>query len=64
MEVIEMHEHHCICEIAQHSLKCDSKRETETGFCTLLFSNFTTELVNFHLDDSIKNYLNKQSIIF
>lgn len=44
--------------------KCDEKRHKETGFCLSLFSNFFSEKVNFYLDDSIKYYLNKQSIIF
>lgn len=54
----------CSCQVIKQDTKCNSKRYTETGFCTLYFINFTSDSLNFLLDDSVNNYLKTQSIIF
>lgn len=64
MEIIEKHSVHCHCEVEVKQSRCNLVREAETGFCALLFTNFTSDSISFKLDDSIKNYLNTQSIIF
>lgn len=54
-----------VCSLCgHHESNCNEERHIETGFCTLYFSNFTSAKMDFHLDDSVKNYLNTQSIIF
>lgn len=47
-----------------HSTNCNEERHAETGFCTAHFNNFSTDKFSFSLDDSVKNYLNTQAIIF
>lgn len=56
--------HMCSLCCSHTETRCDEVKHAERGFCISEFTNFTSESISFKLDDSIKEYLNKQAIIF
>lgn len=64
MKKVENAMNACKCCSVSRETKCKDIRVAETGFCTLTFTNFVSCNTKFHLDDSIKEYINTQSEIF
>lgn len=64
MNISEKENNH-ICGLCGHEeTKCSQEKHEKTGFSLSLFTNFTSEGVFGQIDDSIKTYINTQSIIF
>lgn len=64
MEKVEYTMNACKCCSVNRETKCKDERVAETGFCTLSFTNFVSYNAKFQLDDSVKEYINTQSVIF
>jgi len=55
---IHIHNHCTIC-----NKNCDAKIHEEKGFSSILFSLFSTEEINYEINDLIKKYINILSTI-